>query len=95
MESQRVQKLLQQVRRQNVSRRYHEQEIGVFVGTCPISAPGGPLQILSEETNELLETECGTHSVPIIGAGSPFLCSKKSLHSAAGCPLAMQRTIRC
>ena len=31
-----------QVRRQDVSRRYHEQEIGVFVGTCPISAPGAP-----------------------------------------------------
>ena len=31
-----------QVRRQDVSRRYHEQEIGVFVGACPISAPGAP-----------------------------------------------------
>ena len=31
-----------QVRRQDVSRRYHEQEIGVFVGAYPISAPGAP-----------------------------------------------------
>ena len=45
VESQRVQKFLQQVRRQEVSRRYHEQEIGVFVGTCPISAPGAPCLI--------------------------------------------------
>ena len=37
---QKLEKL--QVRRQDVSRRYHEQEIGVFVGTCPISAPGAP-----------------------------------------------------
>ena len=31
-----------QVRRHDVSRRYRKQEIGVFVGACPISAPGAP-----------------------------------------------------
>ena len=42
LESQRVERLFQQVRRQDVSCRYHEQETGVFVGACPISAPGAP-----------------------------------------------------
>ena len=31
-----------QAHQQDISRQYHKQEIGVFVGTCPISASGAP-----------------------------------------------------
>ena len=35
------------VGRQGVSRRYHKQEIDVFVGACPISASGVPCLLLN------------------------------------------------
>ena len=55
-----------QVRRQDVSRRYHKQEIGVFVGTCPISASGAPClcfsNVLKLTVCESLETGIDTHT---------------------------------
>ena len=55
-----------QVRRQDVSRRYHKQEIGVFVGACPISASGAPCFFLTRREKrqrmETLETGGDTHT---------------------------------
>ena len=59
---QKMEKL--QVRRQDVSRRYHEQEIGVFVGTCPISAPGAPCNKTKQIQKDPYDSKGYTHTPP-------------------------------